>query len=75
MELQKEGQRKEALEDRVSYLNNDQGMEAEIRRHFDVALPGEQVVVIVGEEEATTALSKKVDEDKEDGFWSRWWPW
>lgn len=34
----------------VEYLSTERGIEAEIRRQFDVALPGEQVVVIVEEE-------------------------
>lgn len=42
--------RKEALEEQVQYLSSDRGIEAEMRRQFDVALPGEQVVVIVEEE-------------------------
>ncbi len=39
--------RKETLEKRVEYLSSERGIEAEMRRQFDVALPGEQVVVIV----------------------------
>jgi cell division protein FtsB len=42
--------RKEALEMQVEYLSSERGIEAEMRRQFDVALPGEQVVVIVEED-------------------------
>ena len=42
--------RKEALQTQVEYLSSERGIEAEMRRQFDVALPGEQVVVIVEEE-------------------------
>ncbi|MCA9361772.1 septum formation initiator family protein [Candidatus Kaiserbacteria bacterium] len=42
--------RKAALEAKVEYLSSERGIEAEMRRQFDVALPGEQVVVIVEEE-------------------------
>lgn len=42
--------RKEALEAQVQYLTNERGIEAEMRRQFDVALEGEQVVVIVEDE-------------------------
>lgn len=42
--------RKQALEEQVEYLSNERGIEAEMRRQFDVALEGEQVVVIVDEE-------------------------
>jgi cell division protein FtsB len=43
--------RKEALETKVDYLSSDRGIEAEMRRQFDVALPGEQVIVIVEDED------------------------
>jgi cell division protein FtsB len=39
--------RKDTLEEKVEYLSSERGLEAEMRRQFDVALPGEQVVVIV----------------------------
>jgi cell division protein FtsB len=42
--------RKEALRKQVDYLSSERGIEAEMRRQFDVALPGEKVVVIVDEE-------------------------
>ena len=75
-DLVREMDRQRDLESRVNYLDNEQGMEAEIRRHFDVALEGEQVVVLVGEtrEEAelTTVSTSGVGRE---GFWRRWWPW
>lgn len=74
-ELRQEVERKKALEDRVEYLNNDQGLEAEIRRHFDVAREGEQVVVIVGESENNSVASSAIDTKEERSFWKRWWPW
>ncbi len=43
--------RKAALEETVEYLSNERGIEAEMRRQFDVSLPGEQVVVIVENEQ------------------------
>ncbi len=42
--------RKDSLSKKVDYLSNERGIEAEMRRQFDVALPGEQVVVIVEDE-------------------------
>jgi cell division protein FtsB len=39
--------RKAAIEDKVKYLGSERGVEAEMRRNFDVAQPGEQVVIIV----------------------------
>ena len=76
-ELERESERQAELKSRVDYLNNEHGMEAEIRRHFDVALEGEQVVVIVDEEESRiTALSAEANEqESHESFWERWWPW
>lgn len=78
-ELLRESQRQKALQDRVLYLENDQGMEAEIRRHFDVALEGEQVIVIVDEKDNGANISAMstglAEEEERAGFWSRWWPW
>ena len=42
--------RKTDLEKQVDYLSHERGIEAEMRRQFDVALEGEQVVVIVDPE-------------------------
>jgi cell division protein FtsB len=41
--------RKSALEERVIYLKSERGIETEMRRRFDVAREGEQVVVILEE--------------------------
>lgn len=43
-------ERKKQIEDKVEYLGSDRGMEAEMRRNFDVAQPGEQVVIILDAE-------------------------
>jgi cell division protein FtsB len=48
--------RKETLEKQVEYLSSERGIEAEMRRQFDVALPGEKVVVIVNEENEEAAV-------------------
>lgn len=65
-------QQKETLQKQVEYLSDDRGIEAEMRRQFDVALPGEQVVVIVDPEHkdaSTTPLGKK----GEDHPWYMFW--
>lgn len=76
-ELQNLKERQFLLEERVSYLQNDQGMEAEIRRHFDVAREGEQVVVLVGEKEKAPSTTSPLNQETEVdvGFWSWLWPW
>ena len=42
--------RRAELEKKVEYLSNERGIEAEMRRNFDVARPGEQVVIILDDE-------------------------
>ncbi len=43
-------ERRAELEKKVEYLSNERGIEAEMRRNFDVARPGEQVVIILDAE-------------------------
>ena len=50
-------QRQVTLEADVGYLQSERGQEAEMRRQFDVALPGEQVIVIVEEQNDTNDIS------------------
>ena len=68
--------RKEDLEAEVQYLSNERGMEAEIRRQFDVALPGEQVVVIVEDEDEgpeVLPLASTTDEVEVKKRWYQFW--
>lgn len=48
--------RRAELEEQVRYLESERGIEAEMRRQFDVALDGEQVVIIVDNETPDTAF-------------------
>ena len=67
--------RKDALAEQVQYLSNDRGIEAEMRRQFDVALEGEQVVVIVEEksdEAEIMPLSSSTKKEKK-GKWYQFW--
>jgi cell division protein FtsB len=43
--------RRDTLLDKVEYLRADSGIESEIRKHFDVAREGEQVVIILDDAE------------------------
>jgi hypothetical protein len=58
-------ERKETLSEKVEYLSSDRGLEAEMRRQFDVALPGEQVIVIVEEEESEDPVVQPVGSSTE----------
>lgn len=62
--------RKNALEAEVQYLQDDRGIEAEMRRQFDIALPGEEVIVIL-EDEAPPEVLPLATTTEARG----WWPW
>ena len=70
-EVERLQQQQQALQKQVDYLSDERGIEAEMRRQFDVALPGEQVVVIVDPETAATTspLTKKRDDTPWYIFW------
>jgi len=74
MEVEKEKQeliqRKAELEEKVEYLSGERGIEEEIRKHFDVAKEGEQVVIIVDKEVPDAAVEVKVKDEKP---WYQFW--
>jgi cell division protein FtsB len=73
-ELQVLEERKAKLEEKVEYLSNERGIEAEMRRNFDVALDGEQVVIILDKKETESLIEPldaptKTDEAPWYYFW------
>ena len=70
MQKQELIERKAQLEDRVEYLSGDRGIEEEIRKHFDVAKEGEQVVIIVDKEEEVKPSPVQVEDEKP---WYQFW--
>ena len=48
-ELAELEERRASLVEEVSYITSERGIEAEMRRQFDVAREGEQVVIIIDE--------------------------
>jgi cell division protein FtsB len=67
--------RKEALNEQVKYLSGERGIESEMRRQFDVALEGEQVVVIVEDEpneSEVMPLSSSIDKEDEIHWYQFW---
>jgi len=58
--------RKQLLSNEIEKLNQDDGIEQEIREKFNVAKPGENVVLIIPDEVATTTNIKQ-------GFWAGLW--
>jgi uncharacterized membrane-anchored protein YhcB (DUF1043 family) len=73
-EVEKERQelieRKAQLEERVEYLSGDRGIEEEIRKHFDVAKEGEQVVIIVDKQDEEKEVEVEIEEKKP---WYQFW--
>lgn len=65
--------RKAELEAKVQYLSNDRGIEAEMRRNFDVARPGEQVVVILDNDASTTIVDPLPKMRVEEPPWYVFW--
>lgn len=64
---------KESLGKQVQYLKDDRGIEAEMRRQFDVALENEQVVVIVEPETDETNSSNNTYKKIEEPAWYEFW--
>lgn len=64
--------RRAILEAEVEYLSHDRGQEAEMRRQFDIARPGEQVVIILDDvPEAST--SEPLPALPPERPWYRFW--
>lgn len=74
-ELKETTERKTTLAERVEYLKGEQGVEAEIRKHFDVAKEGEQVVVIVEKERDNQAGTTTEKAPEGPSFWSWFFSW
>lgn len=67
-------ERKAQLQQKVEYLSNDRGIEAEMRRNFDVARPGEQVVIILDKEpEAIVEPMQPMSTEESEAPWYQFW--
>lgn len=77
MELQRENEHLAKLSQEVERLNSDQGVEAEIRKNFDVAKEGETVVILV--EGGDKQIEPLPPPSPKQSLWSRFWdavlPW
>jgi len=65
--------RKDELSEEVEYLSNERGIEAEMRRQFDVALEGEQVVVILDDESVEVLPLSTSTQSEADAPWYQFW--
>lgn len=58
-------EREEALQGEINRLSTEQGVEAEIRKKFEVGRDGEELIVIVGEEKSQPQTEEEpVEEEK-----------
>ena len=64
-------QHKTELEEKVKYLEGERGIEEEIRKHFDVAREGEQVVILVGDD--TEKPEEKLAPETPKPKWYQFW--
>ena len=66
--------RRDSLLERVNYLKGDSGRESEVRKHFDVAREGEQVVIIVddADEEKQAPAPESLSTTDEYPWWQFW---
>ena len=67
--------RQMSLEEKVTYLRQERGVEAEIRRNFDVAKEGEQVIVLVDKRRSNEAPSTALVVSEPETLWQSLWPW
>ncbi len=64
-------ERAQVLETRVEYLEGARGVEEEIRKNFDVAKQGEQVVILQGKSKVNE--EKELPEDESRTPWYVFW--
>ncbi len=63
-------EREASLKEQVEYLSGERGIEEEIRKHFDVAREGEQVIILLGEDEPSASeISPEPTRKKWYQFW------
>jgi len=72
-QLQALEERRAAIDDKVQYLSSERGIEAEMRRNFDVAQPGEQVVIILDPEKPDNNIQPLSTTSVEIVPWYRFW--
>jgi cell division protein FtsB len=71
--LQTLEERHASLSEQVEYLSHERGIEAEMRRNFDVAQPGEKVVIILDDETNEIEPLPPVSPPPPDPPWYKFW--
>jgi len=63
-------ERAQLLEAKVDYLQNERGIEEELRIRFDVAKEGEEVVILLDSRRDTKSTEEEVDiQNTKKSFW------
>ena len=57
----------------VEYLSSERGVEAEMRRQFDIVREGEQVVIILDDDKSTTTPTTTLPAEEESRPWYKFW--
>lgn len=65
--------REDTLRKEVEYLSSERGVEAEMRRQFDIVREGEQVVIILDDDKSTTTPTTTLPAEEESRPWYKFW--
>lgn len=66
-------ERRQKLDEEVKYLSNERGVEAEMRRQFDITREGEQLVILLDENEKTAENAATDTVPTTTRAWYRFW--
>ncbi len=65
--------RRQSLEKEVNYLTNERGIEAELRRQFDITREGEQLIIILDDENKSEPEVVETTSTTTKRAWYRFW--
>lgn len=65
--------RRDQLKEKVEYLSNERGIEAEMRRNFDVAQEGEKVIIILEDESEASTEPIPAPSEPPSRPWYKFW--
>ncbi|HMO83118.1 MAG TPA: hypothetical protein PKA42_03030 [Candidatus Paceibacterota bacterium] len=72
-EIQALEERRQKLDEEVKYLSNERGVEAEMRRQFDITREGEQLVILLDDNEERVTNTETEIVPPPPRAWYRFW--
>lgn len=72
-EIQALEERRQKLDEEVKYLSNERGVEAEMRRQFDITREGEQLVILLDDTEDVATSTDIETATTTSKAWYRFW--